>query len=76
MNNTIYCQWYPYRFKSGYYIVNPTVSELEDFYEHVAASDPNHESFVITMTTPALLNMGTINEYIKTNVLRIFFDRR
>jgi hypothetical protein len=78
MENKIYYQWYPYRFKGGYYIKNPTESALEMFYENVKASDPNHESFVLIMDTEVIkINsyISAIDEYVKRNVLPYFCNR-
>lgn len=71
----IYVQWYPYKFNSGYVIINPTEEALEDFYENVRASDPNHESFVLKLSNEwfSCCNMMGLNEYIfKSEILNFF----
>lgn len=68
----IYVQWYPYKYRSGYCIINPSEEALEKFYENVRASDPMHESFVLILgqtETYGNLNMRTIDEYIKERIL-------
>ena len=75
-NNLIYYQWYPYRFKGGYYIENPTYEALETFYENIMASDPKHESFVLIFYIENNdLNLKTIDEYVKETILPYFFKR-
>lgn len=70
--NAIYLQWYPYKFKSGYYIENPTEEALKKFYENVRASDPFHESFVLVMDRQIVnknINILTIDECARKNVM-------
>ena len=69
---TIYLQWYPYRFKSGYMIEDPSEEGLEVFYNNVRVSDPYHESFILKINRRAVspnINMMTIDEYVKKNIL-------
>ena len=76
--NTIYLQWYPYRFKSGYMIEAPTEEALEKFYENVRASDPEHQSFVLTMDRQIVnsnINMKLIDEYVKESVLPFLYRK-
>lgn len=76
-NNLIYVQWYPYKKRSGFCIINPSEDALEKFYENVRASDPRHVSFVLTLSIDVnSLNMKTIDEYIRYDVLPILFENR
>lgn len=72
-NNLIYVQWYLYKKRSGFFIINPSEDALEKFYENVNASDPYHNSFVLILSIdPNSLNMKTIDEYIRYDVLPFF----
>jgi len=76
MHGIIYVQWYPYDNYSGYYIENPSKDALEKFYENVNASDPYHRSFVLILgqsETHNNLNMRTIDEYIRHDILPFLF---
>jgi len=73
-NNLIYVQWYPYKKRSGFYIINPSENTLEKFYENVDASDPYHNSFVLILGLDSNnLNMKTIDEYIQHDILPFLF---
>ena len=68
---TIYVQWYPYKFKSGYCVESPTENELETFYKNVRVSDYYHESFVIIIDKRKV-SRGTIHNYVMENVMPYF----
>ena len=76
MEDKIYCQWNPYRFRSGYCVVNPTDSEVEKFYEVVRASDPYHQTFVIVIPNDSNLHIQEVDEYIRRNILPYFFGNK
>ncbi len=74
-NNLIYVQWYPYKNRSGFCIINPSEDALEKFYENINAADPYHNSFVLILSLDSnSLNMKTIDEYIQYDVLPFLFE--
>lgn len=70
----IYVQWYPSWFRAGFVAQHPSKEDLEEFYDNVNASDPHHNSFVIMILEEKHIGLFEINQYIKDNILKCFFN--
>lgn len=73
-DNLAYVQWYPYKFKRGFTMVCPTEKQIEQFYDCVRVSDPEHESFVILIKAEDInYNINLIDEFLKDSVFPFLF---